>query len=301
MKLIKGIGLLSFLILITGACFDPPEFPPTPQIQFEKIEFINSIDPSDFDSLNLYIKFKDGDGDLGFTGATSDISDPYHSAFFYQENNGQLEPLTTITGVIQENEQEYDLLQIPSPEKGKLVLFRTRKKPEYSYLPGNALCTGSNSLKYYEYLDGRFDPASSSDGRRLLIEANDRAVLDSRVTIVDSFPKANPEYYQIQDTLYYTTNPNHYNIEVDYFVKDPSAPGGFREFDWREEYCTTFDGRFPVFSDQPSSIDGTLRYSMTSFGFTTIFSIKTLKLRVSIKDRAGNRSNVIETEEFTLH
>ena len=143
--------------------------------------------------------------------------------------------------------------------------------------------------------------SNSSDGRRLLIDAEDRPALDASIQIVDSFPRTKPLHYQIRDTLYYTTNPNHYNIEVDFLVKDPTAPGGFREFDWREEYCTTFDGRFPVFSDKQSSIDGILRYSMTSLGFTSVFSIKTLKLRVSIKDRALHTSNVIETPEFTLH
>jgi hypothetical protein len=292
MKLIKGLGLLSFLVIIFGSCFDPPEFPEVPQIEFEKIQFINSPSPSDFDSLILYIRFKDGNGDLGFNVSTGDISDPYHNAYFYQENNGSIEPLATISGFV--GDKEYDLLQIPDPQKGKLVFFRTRQKPAYNFLPPTFDCT------HYEYLGGPLDPNNSSDGRRLLIEKDARMVLDTQVKVVDSIPRDNPEYYQIRDTLYYTPNQNHYNIEVDFLVKDPTAPGGFKEFDWREEFCTTFDGRFPVFSDKESSIDGTLRYSMTSLGFTSLFSIKTLKLRVSVKDRALNTSNVIVTPEFTL-
>ena len=298
MKLIKGLGLLSFILVVAGSCFDPPEFPVVPQIEFERIEFINSQDPSEFDSLNLYLNFKDGDGDLGFTRTAMHNEDPFHSANFYQENNGQIEPLATRLGSI--GEHSYELLLIPDPTKGHLVTYRTRKKPEYNFLPPADNCTGSNSLKYYEYLDGRVDPTSASDGRRIVIAAEDRAALGPSVELVDSFPTNNPEYYQIRDTLYFTPNPNHYNIEVDFLVKDPTAPDGFTEFDWREEYCTTFDGRFPVFSDKQSSIDGTLRYSMTSLGFTSVFSIKTIKLRVSIKDQAGHRSNVIETPEFRL-
>ena len=300
MKLIKGLGLLSFLAIISGSCFDPPEFPVVPQIEFERIEFINSKEPGEFDSLNLYINFKDGDGDLGFKPGPTDISDPFHTAVFYQENKGTIEPLATESGFI--GNEEYDLLMIPNPEKGKLVVFRTRRDPAYSFLPDDDKCAGSNNLKYYEYLDGRVDPnGTSSDGRRLVIEARARVALDPQVELVDSFPKVNPQYYQIRDTLYFTPNQDHFNIEVDFLVKDPTAEGGFREFDWREEYCTTFDGRFPVFSDKPSSIDGTLRYSMTSLGFTSVFSIKTLKLRVRIKDYARHVSNVIETPDFTLH
>lgn len=293
MKLIKGLGLLSLLLIVSGSCFDPPEFPIEPQIEFEKIEFINSVSPSDFDSLNLYILFKDGDGDLGFYETAEDISNPYHNAFFYQERpDGKLEPLSTVSGYI--GEDEYDLLEVPEPNNGKLVVFSTRKKSEYSYLPQTFDCSN------YEYLGGPLDPTKGSDGRRLLIERSARPLLGPGVKLVDSIPRDNPQYYQIRDTLYYTPNADHYNIEVDFLVKDPSAPGGFKEFDWQQEFCTTFDGRFPVFSDKKSSIDGTLRYSMTSLGFVALFSIKTLKLRVSIKDRARNRSNVIETPEFTL-
>jgi hypothetical protein len=294
MKLIKGLGLLSFLVILTGSCFDPPEFPVVPQIEFQRIEFIDSIDPSEFDSLNLYIKFKDGNGDLGFNESSSDISNPFHNAFFYQENNGQIQALTTRSGLV--GSDEYDLLDIPNPEKGKLVVYRTRKKAGYNFLPQTFHCSS------YEYLGGKVDPANAGDGRRLLVDKADLAALDPLIKVVDSVPGEAPGQilYQIRDTLYYTPNPDHYNIEVDFLVKDPSAPGGFREYDWRKEFCTTFDGRFPVFSDKESSIDGTLRYSMTSFGFTSIFSIKTLKLRVSIKDRERNTSNVIETNEFTL-
>lgn len=298
MKLIKGLGLLSFITILSGSCFDAPEFPIVPQIEFDRIEFISAPDPSGFDTLNLYIKFKDGDGDLGLPSTPYYLSDPFHNANFYQEDaGGKLIALGTETGTI--GNDEYELLHIPDPQKGKLVVFRTRKKPEYSFLPPADKCTGSGSLKHYEYLAGAIGTPDAG-GRRLLVRAEDMAAVDPLIQRVDSFPKINPQYYQIRDTMYITPNPEHYNIEVDFFVKDPSAEGGFREFDWREEYCTTFDGRFPVFSDDESSIDGTLRYSMVSFGFKTIFSIKTLKLRVSIKDQAHHRSNVIETPEFRL-
>ncbi len=295
MKLVKGFGLLSFLVILSGSCFDPPEFPIVPQIEFESISFVPGRNPGDFDSLHLSIRFKDGDGDLGFSNSTEDISAPYHSAFFYQEDGGELFPLSTITGFV--GSDEYDLLEIPDPDKGKLVTFRTRKKALYSFLPPVYHCSD------YEYLGGRVDPGVPMAGRRLLIRAEDRAALDPLVKLVDSIPRIeNPDYYQIRDTLYYTPNPDHYNIEVDFLVKDPTAPDGFTEFDWRKTYCTTFDGRFQFseLSDKDSSIDGTLRYSMTSIGFKALFSIKTLKLRVSIKDHARHRSNVIVTPEFTL-
>lgn len=300
MKLIKGLTLLSFLVIISGSCFDPPEFPVVPEIEFDRIEFIPAATPGADDSLILYINFKDGDGDLGFSGLDPDDgSYPYHSANFYQENNGEIEPLYTVAATT--GTAEYDLLEIPEPEKGKLVFFRTRLKPGYSFLPSGELCpNATGAFKHYEKLGGPAEPGKPAEGRRMVIEAADRIALDPLVALVDSFPREAPAYYQIMDTLYYTPNEDHFNIEVDFLVKDPTAPDGFREFDWREEFCTTFDGRFPVFSDKPTSIDGSLRYAMTSLGFKALFSLKTLKLRVSIKDRERHRSNVIYTPEFRI-
>lgn len=301
MKLIKGLALLSFLALATGACFDPPEFPAKPQIEYAGIEFIETSDPSDFDSLILYLNFKDGDGDLGLSA--QDLrhrSDPYHYANFYQENNGKVEPIATEAGFI--DSYEFELLLISDPNRGKLVTYSTRKKPEYSFLPAGETC-GPSVMKNYEYLGGPIgdsDNPRNNTGRRLLIRAEDKAAVAESMLLVDSFPRSSPLYYQIRDTLYYTRNPTHNNIEVDFLVKDPTAPGGFREFDWYEEYCQTFDGRFTILSDGENAVDGNLRYAMTSTGFKINFSIKTLKLRVKIRDRALNESIEIETPEFRL-
>jgi hypothetical protein len=298
MKLIKGLALLSFLATILGSCFDPPEFPAVPEIEFERVEFINSVDPAVEDSLNLYITFRDGDGDLGLSESTEDNSVPWHDVNFYQENNGSLEPLSTKSGYIEGN--EYDWLQIDDPSRGKLVTPRSRLKPEYS----GKLPSETEFCAPYEMLGEAIDPKNPQQSvrRRLVILKAHRAVLDSKIDIVDSLPKAGPiEFYQIKDSLYFTPNQDHFNIEVDFLVKDPTAPDGFREYDIAKELCTTpFDGRFPVFSDKLNSIEGTLKYSMTSLGFVTAFSIRVVKLRVTIKDRALNSSNTVYSNEFTF-
>ncbi|MBL7871643.1 MAG: hypothetical protein JNM78_08540 [Cyclobacteriaceae bacterium] len=109
----------------------------------------------------------------------------------------------------------------------------------------------------------------------------------------------------VKDTLYFELNPNYYNITIDFLVKN--FDGSFTEFDLTKEFnypfCGgTFDGRFPIlFKDKPGTpLEGTIRYSMGSPAFKAFFSIKTLKLRIQIKDRALNKSSFIETTEFTL-
>jgi hypothetical protein len=119
--------------------------------------------------------------------------------------------------------------------------------------------------------------------------------------IIDSLLIDNIKYYGVKDTIYFEKNPNHNNIKVEFFVQEN---GVFEPFDWVTAFppdCgETFDGRFPRLSDESKPLEGTIRYSMESAGFLSLFSIKKIRLRISIKDRALNTSNVIETE-FTLN
>ena len=48
------------------------------------------------------------------------------------------------------------------------------------------------------------------------------------------------------------------------------------------------------------ALEGEINYSMVSGGFSAIFGNKTLKLEVTIYDRALNASNTMETPEFRL-
>jgi hypothetical protein len=99
------------------------------------------------------------------------------------------------------------------------------------------------------------------------------------------------------DTFYVQVNPNQYNITVRYYERVGS---GFQEFDWREEFCSTFDGRFNL-PEEKGPLEGTITYPMKSSGFLALFSVKTLYLEFEITDRSLNRSNTERTIEFTLN
>jgi hypothetical protein len=72
------------------------------------------------------------------------------------------------------------------------------------------------------------------------------------------------------------------------------------EFDWFEEFCIDFNGRFPVLTNQEGPLEGTIRYAMPNSSFLALFSVKTLRLKVSIRDRALNLSEEVTTPQFTL-
>ena len=225
-----AIGLFVF------SCFDPPQYSPIPEIQYEGIKFKEVGDISEPDSLILTLNFKDGNGDVGLDGSSpNDQNIPYNDKYFFAFSDGSL------------------------------ITYETKRtNPNYDTLPA--------FVKPYNCINWEIQ-------------------YDKEV---------------ITDTVYFQLNPDHYNIFVEFLVKNPD--GSFTEFDWQTEFAypncgIPFDGRFPVLSkdlSQQNPLEGNIRYGMVSTGFQILFSIKTLKLRVKIQDRALNKSNIIETPEFTL-
>lgn len=238
MKLISGFLIAIVIGLGLLSCFDPPEYPLTPEIEYQNLVFVDVPDASEPDSLLLFIKFRDGDGNLGLQP---------------NETGCYLAGQDTICF----NEKNYFF----SLKDGHYLNYKDKRtNPNFSDLP--------DYVKPFDCI-------------------NWEIVYDNAG--------------QPQDTLYFELNENHYNIFVDFLVKQPD--GSFEEFDWREEFCTTYDGRFPILAKEKdlssaTPLEGTLRYAMLSTGFKFQFSIKTLKLRVQIQDRLLNKSNVIETPEF---
>lgn len=233
---------MSVLIVALTAlsCFDPPEYPVEPQIDFKAVRFKDMADPN-FDTLVIEVSFKDGDGNLGLGPSELDC---------YEADS---KPICYVN--------EFQFVVNEGPNAGKLLNYAIKRTdPLFKDLP--------DYVKPFSCTNWKF--AYNKDD-------------------------------QVIDTLYIELNPDHYNIFVDFLVKQPD--GSFKEFDFMNEFCTTYDGRFPILSkdlSQKNPLEGVIRYGMGSQGFKVLFSIKTLKLRIQIQDRLLNKSNIIETPEFTL-
>jgi hypothetical protein len=105
----------------------------------------------------------------------------------------------------------------------------------------------------------------------------------------------------VRDTVWVRQNPNQFNVFVNFFIK---RNGVFREFRWQDPpFFTTFNGRFPRIQNlgsKPKALEGTIQYSMKSFGWTAIFRNDTIRIDVQIQDRALNKSNIVSSPELTL-
>lgn len=276
----KGLLLFGISVLLT-ACFNPPEFSVVPEIDYVGIRFSEGTVDEPTDSLIVTISFKDGDGDLGLS--PDQIDDPYQDVFYALADNGTITEIskrTEFAGLPQ-------FVKLPPGAKGKLITVRTLQDPLYA---GKLPPFVSEQLSCKDY------PRQTI----YVTETDGPKILDSTFPSIDTVVQAGlPKYYKVDDLFYKRNNPKHLNIEVEFYIKQPG--GEYTLFDWEKEYCEiAFDQRFPVLSEKPGPLQGNLTYAMTSIGIKANFSIKTLKLRIRIRDRAFNVSNDVETGDFTL-
>jgi hypothetical protein len=282
MKAIKGVSLIfAGLIILVSSCFNPPEFGLVPEIEYESIFFAEApAGSTKTDSIVVSIKFKDGDGDLGLDPENPIHAEyPFHPSSFFLAKDGKVEAVALSQHW---SDIQYYFIDVVGQE-GKLVTAKTREQAAYNFLPPYTL----NSCSYLA-------------DTVIMVDSEDAGILDVNYqNIIDTMTSPNnPPIYVLKDTFYIEANPNHYNITVDFLLKN--GDNTWTPFAW-EDCNPSYSGRFPVLSDEPNSpLDGVLRYSLKSQGFRIMFTTKTLKLRIKIRDRALNTSNVIETPEFTL-
>ncbi|MEO7992118.1 MAG: hypothetical protein ABI663_21375 [Chryseolinea sp.] len=279
MKLAKGV-VFFFLIIALESCFNPPEFPIEPQIDFQDIVFKKSSGAAK-DSLILTITFKDGDGDLGVDGDNTKYSDyPFHPINYFLAKNGELLTISTFKPF----EDIPAIFKVDNGQSGKLASIRTRNETGYEDLP---------EFNCYNYT---YDS--------VYVQEADKDIFDNSYYLKKIIPEVqgvHPTIYHLLDTFYIEKNTNHYNITLDFQIRNSN--GTYTDYDLEKETCDPvgFDGRFPILTESKVPLEGTLRYSMESSGLSIAFQGKTLRLKVQIKDRALHLSNSVYTKDFMIN
>ncbi len=253
MKATSGLVMIVFLGLVS--CFNPPEYPSIPEIEFDQIRFAETPGLADADTLNLSVRFKDGDGDIGVL-ADSDSDDPkFAERYYFKINDTQNKYYLSNGGT-----------SLAIANDATFLRYKTKRtNPSYDTLP--------DFIKPYD------------------------------CTNWEIVYKTTNNITTVVDTVYFQLNPDHYNIFVDFLVLKNDGSGDFEEYDFRKEFCVTYDGRIPVLAKeagQQTPLQGTIRYAMIGTGFSLVFGKTPIKLRVQIMDRALNRSNTITSNAFVL-
>ncbi|MGK7395357.1 MAG: hypothetical protein ACNS62_12340 [Candidatus Cyclobacteriaceae bacterium M3_2C_046] len=107
----------------------------------------------------------------------------------------------------------------------------------------------------------------------------------------------------VNDTIFIEFNEDYFNFFVDLYTIEDGVPVFF---DFRKPPFEVigFYGRIPYLkegeTDDDRPLEGTIRYRMQSAAWLNTFSLDSLQLNVYIKDRALNKSNVVESPVFTL-
>jgi len=283
MRKLFSILLIGVLATAIG-CEDEPNYPIIPYIEFKEFWFEETPAPEMMDSLVLTIKFRDGDNDLGIDPL--EHSFPYHWADFFLANNGELSPVSTwVLSTTEASPRVFDpVIYSPSEKSGKLATIKTKSEPGYEFMPSDEF---PYSCMNYIY-------------ESVYIEQSNVWMIDDTDNIIETIDNVTPPLFLVAETFYTEYNENQFNIIIDFLVEQPD--GSFNKFDWRTNFCATFDGRFSNKSASPFTIkktsrwEGQLTYAMKSSYFITLFKGKKLKLRIYIKDRAFHNSNVIETD-----
>ena len=102
------------------------------------------------------------------------------------------------------------------------------------------------------------------------------------------------------DTIRADYNEAYYNFSITLYTK---VNGQYEEYDFLIRNCSPpLGGRFPPLRDDFSvdrPLKGTIQWGSSDF-YKLLFRNDTLRMDVTIRDRAGNVSNVIPTDDFTL-
>ncbi|HET9053136.1 MAG TPA: hypothetical protein VFM90_03115, partial [Cyclobacteriaceae bacterium] len=224
--------------------------------------------------------------DLGLSpfAGSGDLDSPYNSEFYFVAGGaGDTIPIVSVVKgdymILNDNPRNPGTPGVP----GKIVTSKTREVPGYGYLP----VYNPNSCVNYSFLTDILVPHAS---------------VDASYDILDTVIFEGKSYAKIQEAVLYRPNPNHYNIEIKFWQVQGN---NFVEYDWFEEYCITFNGRFttslrdlPTYPTRP--IEGNLRYAMGSTSFRAVFGNSQLRISARIRDRALNVSNTVYTDVFYL-
>ena len=299
MKLIRPALLFTISAVGVSACVNEPEFSIVPSIQYEGLSFTET--PEGDQTLVVSFSFKDGDGDVGLDGRT-DFEKPYHAINFFANDNGTPYPLSssyrTFTGYTLAKSGKnpsgfFYELEHPGKQLGELLTLQSRSGgfPSLPAYVDPYKCAANDE----SYLNRNGLPDT------VYVDKDFRHLIKNKATIVDSlFQNGNSKdyWFAVVDYFYIQPNVGQYNFYVQFFVKNDDE--SFVEYDFAEHGCETYNGRFPILTDKARAIEGIVNYSMVGSGFLDTFGNKTLKLSITIYDRALNKSNTIETPEFRL-
>jgi hypothetical protein len=160
--------LLSLTLL--SSCLKEPEWSVTPEIKFEKIEKFTKLSNDGFggktklDSVVMYIRFQDGDGDLGVTEAEIKSNPAKYKDFRNFE-----------VSVFHKKNGTFDLVTF-SPALGGLINFNLKENQKAGAIEGSIAYSTQFVYAFYKGYSPRFTPTNDTLKFQIFIRDNAKNV-----------------------------------------------------------------------------------------------------------------------------
>ncbi|QIL77740.1 hypothetical protein [Hymenobacter sp. HDW8] len=168
------------LLLLTGltvsSCLEPPEYPETPTIDFERITSQRISDASGtYDKVTITVSFRDGDGDLGLNEADKTDDSPWARI-----KNGLPNPYYNnyyLTPSIRNAQGDFVELELPDPSFNYNSTY-----PPLATDDREAPLRGELNFTYDFYVGSPFTPGQTV---RFNVSIFDRALNQSNTVTTD--------------------------------------------------------------------------------------------------------------------
>ena len=262
MSLIRQISIWGLSTLVLIGCFDPPEYPNEPSIEFEQVRFKDCSSPSVADTLIVNVRFTDGDGNMGLDG--EETTPPYHNRWYFR-----VTPATQCEVGFKEPCSKTKRSSYDPTRLGDFVSYRMRRTvPGYDTLP--EFTTPWNCTNY-------------------------EVIFDSQLRPVDTlYFESNPRFYNFYLDFY--VKQNNGTFEKFDWSRQFTYPLCVTNGSYGRFPILAKDGNLSL----GIPLEGSIQYRFPSTALLAVFSIKTLKLKIRVVDRDNNISNEIASPEFTL-
>jgi hypothetical protein len=260
----RTLSLLTlFSLMLSVSCFEPPQYSIIPKIEFDNIRTVDVADPTEYDSVIVSIKFKDGDGDLGHGGTETD---PPFNRIWYRLINA----IPTCEDTV-----DPPCKKISYIDEGNLtnvVRYSLRR-------------TNSN----YDTLHAFVKPFSCDHYE--IVRTDDNQIIDT--VYVDYNPRTFNFFCDI-----YVKEPGPNGpvfIKYDWSINGQCPPPGSGGF--YSNFGVLGQNGDP---DLGLPLEGVIKFKIASNTIYQALKNETLKFKIRILDRAGHYSNEVESKEFIL-
>jgi len=284
----------AFALAVMSCKDDQVDQAPEPVIKSALIQYVEpdmgNVGSRREGIIKLSFQFHDADADLGFDWnrfASGSVN------YFLHSEDGKMTPVSYSDTLLGDHSFPVHILNVPTPSTGKLMTARTTSPVGFVALENKNFMCGA-----YPY-----------EVCHLLIRSSDRSVMrdDQRPLEVVLSGKT---FYSLTDTLYWQENPDASNLRVQFL--EVNAGNVVDERNWLDTRNTSFNTRIPDIAGLEfgkriqmgvitvtgfSSTDGLIEYRMASTDFRKVFTRKKIRLRVTVIDKAGHVSNVIESND----